>query len=93
MLTQLDACIILSIPLYHAFKTFKFINTSLLQECAFVLKDVKSLKSLPSNSTYIMSPSIIDKYIKGLIHYLIYPIEFFANHDMVNVNKKGIDLI
>ncbi len=64
MSTQLATYIVLSIPLYHASITFKFINTSPLQECAFVLKDVKSLKALPSNSTNIMCPSIIDKYIK-----------------------------
>jgi hypothetical protein len=60
-----------------------------LQECAFVLKDVKSLKALPSNSTNIMCPSIIDKYIKrhnSLSNVSL--IEFVVKHDMVNVNKK-----
>jgi hypothetical protein len=47
MSTQLVTYIILSIPLYRASRIFKFINTSPLQECAFVLKDVKSLKKLP----------------------------------------------
>jgi hypothetical protein len=87
--TQLATYIVLSIPLYHAFRTFKFINTSPLQEHAFVLKDVKSLKKLPSNSTNIMCPSIIDKYIKrpnSLFNVSL--IEFVANHDVVNVNKK-----
>jgi hypothetical protein len=41
----------LSIPLYHESRTFKFINTSPFQECAFVLGNVKSLKSLPLEST------------------------------------------
>jgi hypothetical protein len=36
MSAQLATYIVLSIPLYHAFKTFKFINTSPLQERAFV---------------------------------------------------------
>ncbi len=49
MLAKLATYIVLSIPLYHAFRTFKFINTFPLQERAFVLKDVKSLKKLPSN--------------------------------------------
>jgi hypothetical protein len=64
MLTQLTTYIVLSIPLYHASKTFKFINTSPLQERAFVLKNVASLKTLLMYSTYIMCMSIIDKYIK-----------------------------
>jgi hypothetical protein len=64
MLTQLVAYIILFIPLYHASRTFKFINTSPLQEHAFVLKNVASLKTLPLNSINLMCPSIIDKYIK-----------------------------
>jgi len=80
----------LSIPLYLAFKTFEIINTFLLQEHAFVLKDVKSLKSLPSNPTNTMSQSIIDKYIKrpNSLFNLFLLLNFFANHDMVNVNKK-----
>jgi hypothetical protein len=89
MLAQLVTYIVLSIPLYHASRTFKFINTSPLQECAFVLKDVKSLKQLPSNSTNIMCLSIIDKYIERF-NYLsnVSLIEFVANHDMININKK-----
>ncbi len=42
MLAQLTTYIVLSIPLYHASKTFKFSNTSPLQERAFVLKIVTS---------------------------------------------------
>jgi hypothetical protein len=86
---QLATYIVLSIPPYHASRTFKFINTSLLQEHAFVLKDVKSLKNLPSNFTNIMCPSIIDKYIKrpnSLFNVSL--IEFVVDHDVVNVNKK-----
>jgi hypothetical protein len=37
MLAQLVAYIVFSIPLYHASRTFKFIDTSPLQERAFVL--------------------------------------------------------
>jgi len=89
MLTQLATYIILSIPLYHATRTFKFINTSPLQECRFALKDVKSLKTLPSNSTNIMCSSIIDKYIKrpNSLSNVSF-IEFVKNYDMVIVNKK-----
>jgi hypothetical protein len=36
MLAQLTTYIVLFIPLYHATKTFKFINTSPLQQCAFL---------------------------------------------------------
>jgi hypothetical protein len=94
MSTQLATYIVLSIPLYHASITFKFINTSPLQECAFVLKDVKSLKALPSNPPNIMCPSIIDKYIKrhnSLSNVSL--IEFVVKHDMVNVNKKRHNII
>jgi hypothetical protein len=38
MSTQLTTYVVLFIPLYHAYRTFKFINTSPLQECAFLLK-------------------------------------------------------
>ncbi len=57
--------------------------------CIFALKDVKSLKALPSNSTNIMCPSIIDKYIKwpNFLSNVSF-IEFITNHDMVNVNKE-----
>ncbi len=36
MSAQLAAYMVLSIPLYHASRRFKFLNTSPLQECAFV---------------------------------------------------------
>jgi hypothetical protein len=39
MSAQLIAYIVLSIPLYHASRIFKFINTSPLQERAFVLRN------------------------------------------------------
>jgi hypothetical protein len=89
MLAQLTAYIALSIPLYHASRTFKFINTSPLQEHAFVLKNVASLKTLPLDSTNIMCPSIIDKYIKRP-NYILYIslIRFAANYDIVNLRGK-----
>jgi hypothetical protein len=85
--TQLDVYIVLFIPLYHAFRTFKFINTYPLQERAFVLKDITSLKNLPSNSIDIMCASIVDKYIKrpnSLFNVSL--IEFVENYDVINVN-------
>ncbi len=89
MLTQLAAYIVLFIPLYHVSRTFKFSNTSPLQKRAFVLKNVASLKTFPLDSTDIMCPSIIDKYIKRP-DYLsnISLIEFVANYDIVNLRKK-----
>ncbi len=60
MLTQLAPYIMLFIPLYHASGTFEFINTSPLQERAFVLKNVASLKTLLLDSIDIMCSSIID---------------------------------
>ncbi len=89
MLTQLIAYIVFSIPFYHASTTFKFINTSPLQEHAFVLKNVESLKTFPSDSTYIMCLLVIDKYIKRHKYlFNISLIEFVANYDIVNLRKK-----
>ncbi len=68
MLAQVASYIVLFIPLYHAFRTFEFINTSSLQERAFVLKNVASLKTLPLDSIHIMCSSIIDKYSKRPIY-------------------------
>lgn len=80
----------LSIPLYHESRTFKFINTSAFQECAFVLGNVKSLKSLPLESTNFMCSSIFNKYIKRLNSLSnISPIQFVANYGIIaNVNKN-----
>jgi hypothetical protein len=91
MSAQLVVYIVLPIPLYHACKTFKFINTSPLQECAFVFKNVTSLKTLPLHCTNIMCMSIIDKYIKRP-NYLsnIFLIEFVANYNIVNLRKKNL---
>jgi hypothetical protein len=54
-----------------------------------VLKDVKPLKALPSNSTNIMHMSINDKYIKRpncLSN--VFLIGIVVDHDIINVNKK-----
>jgi hypothetical protein len=94
VLAQLITHIVLSIPLYHASKTFKFINTSPLQEHAFVLKNVTSLKTFPLDSIDIMCASIVDKYIKRP-NYLpnISFIEFVANYDIPNLREKGKNLM
>jgi 23S rRNA pseudoU1915 N3-methylase RlmH len=47
MSAQLATYIILSLPLYHAFRSFSFLNTSLQLEHAFVLKWIALLKELP----------------------------------------------
>jgi hypothetical protein len=53
------------------------------------IKNVKSLKKLPSNSIDIVCLSIIDKYIKKLNYLLhVFLIEFVVDHDMININKK-----
>jgi hypothetical protein len=89
MSAQLIAYVVLFIPLYHASTTFRFINTSPLQECAFVLKNVASLNTHTLDFINIMCSSIIDKYIKRP-NYLsnISFIEFVANYDIVNLRKK-----
>jgi hypothetical protein len=89
MSAQLATYIVLFLPLHHAFRNFKFINTFPLQECAFVFENVASLKILPLDSTYFMCLSIIDKYIKRP-NYLsnISFIEFFANRNIVILRKK-----
>ncbi len=54
------------------------------------IKNVASLKTFPLDFTYIMCLSIIDKYIKRPNHLSdISLIEFVANYDIVNFNKKG----
>jgi len=72
MSAQLAVYIVLSIPLYHASRIFKFINTSPLQERAFVLKNVASLKTFPLDSTNIMCPSIIVNTSKDLTIYVTF---------------------
>ena len=64
MSTQVAIYLILFLPLYHASRTFKFINTSAPQDRAFVLKPQHMLLKLEPESTDIMCKSIIDKYIE-----------------------------
>ena len=63
LLAQLAIYLILSIPLYHCSRSFAFINTSPLQERAFVLKPQQQLQKLDKESMNVMCKSIIDKYI------------------------------
>ena len=64
MSAQLAIYLILSLPLYHASRTFKFINTSAPQDRAFVLKPQHVLLKLEPELTDIMCKSIIDRYIE-----------------------------
>jgi len=61
MSAQLATYIILSLPLYHASRSFSFLNTSPQPKRAFVLKSTKILNELPSNSIDIKAQSPIDK--------------------------------
>jgi len=70
MFAKLAAYIILTLFLYHAFRSFSFKNTSLQPECAFLFKSTKFLNELPLNSIDIKAQSPIDKYIKH--HEIIY---------------------
>jgi hypothetical protein len=47
MSTQLTTYIILSLPRYHASRSFSFLDTSLQLEHAFVPKSTKLLNELP----------------------------------------------
>ncbi len=38
LVIQLDVYLVLSLPLYHSFRTFQFINIFPFEVCAFVLK-------------------------------------------------------
>jgi len=63
MVAQLIAYLVFSLPLYHSFRTFQFINIFLFEECVFVLKSQVALNELEPNSINITCPSIINKYI------------------------------
>jgi hypothetical protein len=60
MVVLLTVCVVHSLPLYHSFQTFQFINNFPFLECAFVLKS-QVLNELELNSTNIMCSSIRDK--------------------------------
>ena len=67
---KLAIYLILSIPLYYCSCFFAFINTSPLQERAFVLKPHQHLK-LDKESTGVMCKSILHKFLdrpNGLKH-------------------------
>jgi hypothetical protein len=59
MSARLAIYLIFFLPLYHASRTFKFIDTSGPQDRAFVLKPQHMLLNLEHESTYIMCKSII----------------------------------
>ena len=57
MSAQLVVYVVMFIPLYHASRSFKFINTSPPQEQTFILKNIKSLKESSLDSTDVMCKS------------------------------------
>jgi hypothetical protein len=73
MFTQLTTYIVLSLFLYHASRSFSFLNTSPSYECVFVLKWNKKLKELLPNSIDIKAKFVIDKYLEHFktLHNLI----------------------
>jgi hypothetical protein len=80
----------LSIPWYHCSCSFAFINTSPLQERAFVLKPEQQLLKLNKESTDVMCKSIVEKYIdrpNGLKDICL--AELMANYNH-NQNKISI---
>ena len=90
MSAQLAIYLILSIPLYHCSCSFAFINTSPLQERAFVLKPQQQLQKLDKESMDVMCKSIIDKYIdrpKSLQDICL--AKFVANYNHIK-NKISI---
>ena len=81
MLAQLAVYLILSLPLYHSLRTFKFTNTSPPQECAIFLKPQETLSQLNREPTDVMCKSIIDRYLERL--HLLHDIcwaEFASNY-------------
>ena len=87
MSTQLAVYLVLSIPLHHASWSFKFINTSSLDEWAFVLKPQNVLDQLEADSTDIMSSSIIDKYLDRSKDYDALSLSKFVSYYNMK-NKK-----
>ena len=90
MSAQLAIYLILFIPLYHYSRSFAFMNTSPLQERAFVLKTQQQLQKLDKESMDVMCKSIIDKYIdrpKSLEDICL--AEFVANYNHIK-NKISI---
>jgi hypothetical protein len=61
MSAQLAIYLILSIPKYHCLRSFAFINTSPIQERAFVLKPQQQLLKLNKRSTNIFERRLIVK--------------------------------
>jgi len=63
MSKQLTIYLIFSLPLHHASRSFQFMNTSLENERAFILKPSHMLKKLSPTITNIQCPSLINRYI------------------------------
>jgi hypothetical protein len=96
MSAQLAIYIILSLPFYHAFRSFSFLNTSPQPECAFVFKSTKILNEVHPDSIDIKAQSPIDKYLKHheTLHFLVLS-EFVANYnlDEKDLKRKQVPLV
>jgi hypothetical protein len=86
MVAQLVAYLMLSLPLYHSFWTFQFINIFPFKECAFVLKSQVTLNGLELNSIDIICLLIIDKYINHPNQYELLSLPEF--NVFYNIKKK-----
>jgi hypothetical protein len=69
IVTQLVVYLVLSLPLYHSFQTFQFINISPFEKHVFVFKFQIALNELKPNSINIMCSLIINKYINRCSQY------------------------
>jgi hypothetical protein len=76
MSTQLGIYLILSLPLHHALRSFQFINTSLENERAFILKPFHMLKKSSPIATNIQCLLVIIHTSLDLLHCIIF---FFLN--------------
>jgi len=86
MVTQFIAYLVPSLPLYHSFRTFQFINISLFEKCVFVLKSKVALNELEPNSTNIMCSLIIEKYMNRPHQYESLSLVKFSFFN--NITKK-----
>jgi hypothetical protein len=87
MVVQLDVYLVISLPLYHSSQTFKFINTSLFEKRAFVLKSQTTLNELELDSIDVMCPLIICKYLNHPNHCESLSLSFLFSFYNIKNNK------
>jgi hypothetical protein len=86
MVVQLTTYLVLSLPLYHSYQTFQFINTSPFEEWTFVLKSQVKLNELEPNLINIICSLVIDKYINRPNQYESLSLTKFI--DLYKIKKK-----